>query len=81
MGNRMRSGVVILCGALALGGCVDQNFFVKNAVTYDRYERDYVGCSTAAAQKVPTNTQVGWMPYVGIQESNPVTPSKPTCAI
>ena len=51
---------------LLVGGCVDQEFFVRQNVTYDRYERDFVGCATRATQEVPTNTQVGWMPYGGV---------------
>lgn len=55
---------------LLVGGCVDQEFFVRQNVTYDRYERDFVGCATRATQEVPTNTQVGWMPYVGVYSAD-----------
>ena len=61
---------LLLLGPLA--ACVQQEHFVKNGITYDRYERDTVGCATAATQAVPTNTQVAWAPYVGIysQDTN-----------
>ncbi len=49
-----------------VSGCVPSEFYVKQGVTYDRYERDGVACATAATQAVPTNTQVTWAPYVGI---------------
>jgi hypothetical protein len=52
--------------AVALAGCVPSEFYVQQGVTFDRYERDGVGCATVATQAVPTNTQVGWAPYVGI---------------
>ena len=51
---------------LAVSGCVSQDFWVRNSVTYDKYERDFVGCQTLATQAVPTNTQVGWVPYGGV---------------
>ena len=67
----MRILTVLFCMApLILAGCVDQEFFVRQNVTYDRYERDFVGCATRATQEVPTNTQVGWMPYVGIYSAD-----------
>ncbi|MDU8927555.1 hypothetical protein RXV86_09180 [Alisedimentitalea sp. MJ-SS2] len=59
-----------IAGSVILTACVDQSFFVKQGVTYDRYERDYVQCSTVAAQKVPVNTQIGWAPYVGIYSTD-----------
>ena len=59
------SGVLILVSFL-LTGCVSNEFFVKQGVTFDKYERDSVGCATTATQAVPTNTQVGWAPYVGL---------------
>lgn len=52
--------------ALLLAGCVPSEFYVRQGVTLDRYERDGVGCATQATQAVPTNTQVSWAPYVGI---------------
>jgi hypothetical protein len=52
--------------AVALSGCVTSEFYVKQGVTLDRYQRDTVGCATSATQAVPTNTQVSWAPYVGI---------------
>ena len=61
----MRVALCFVC-FLTLASCVQQQFWVKNAVTYDRYERDFVGCQTTATQSVPTNTQVTWAPYVGI---------------
>ncbi len=52
--------------SLALSGCVPNDFYVKQGVTFDRYQRDSVGCATVATQAVPTNTQVSWAPYVGL---------------
>ncbi len=51
---------------LSLSACVSNDFYVRQGVTYDRYERDGVTCATQATQAVPTNTQVSWAPYVGI---------------
>lgn len=62
----MKNTLFLIGAACLLIGCVDQDFFVKNNVTYETYERQYVGCQTEATQKVPTNTQVTWAPYVGI---------------
>ena len=66
----MRAFVWGSLSLLVLAGCVDQEHFVKQNVTYDRYERDYVACATSATQEVPTNTQVGWAPYVGIYSAD-----------
>jgi hypothetical protein len=57
---------LISISALLVAGCVPNEFFVQQGVTYDRYERDSIGCATEATQAVPTNTQVGWAPYVGL---------------
>lgn len=57
---------LVLAAALLISGCVEQQIWVRNNVTYDQYERDFVGCQTTATQAVPTNTQVSWAPYVGI---------------
>lgn len=62
----MRAWAIGFAAAALVSGCVEQQVFVKQDVTYDRYERDFVGCSTKATQAVATNTQVGWAPYVGI---------------
>ena len=62
--------LAIAAAPLLIAGCVDQEFFVRQNVTYDRYERDFVGCATRATQEVPTNTQVGWMPYVGVYSAD-----------
>jgi hypothetical protein len=60
--------------ALSLTGCVTNEFYVKNGVTLDMYERDGVGCATTATQAVPTNTQIGWAPYVGIYSADTNAP-------
>jgi hypothetical protein len=52
--------------SFALAGCVSSEFYVRQGVTLDRYERDGVACATEATQAVPANTQVSWAPYVGI---------------
>ena len=56
--------------SVSLSGCVANDIYVKQGVTMDRYERDGVGCATEATQAVPTNTQVGWAPYVGIYSAD-----------
>lgn len=70
--------VISMVAVVALSACVQQQFWVKNAVTYDRYERDFVGCQTVATQSVPTNTQVAWAPYVGVYsvDTNSALPTK-----
>lgn len=66
--NSRRIKIVVLAtaSALSLSACVSNDFYVRQGVTYDRYERDGVACATQATQAVPTNTQVSWAPYVGI---------------
>ena len=66
----MRSVFAAVAVSFVVGGCVDQDLFVRQNVTYDRYERDAVGCATKASQQVPTNTQVSWAPYVGIYSTD-----------
>lgn len=58
--------IIALIAPFTLAACVGQEFYVRQNVTFDRYERDTVACRTLATQAVPTNTQVGWAPYVGI---------------
>lgn len=43
-----------------------QSFFLKNGVTYDRYERDTLACANQATASAPSAVQVGWAPYVGV---------------
>ncbi|MGB2202974.1 MAG: hypothetical protein ACPH5G_16715 [Pseudooceanicola atlanticus] len=62
----MRHWTMALAALTLTGGCITTEMMVKPGVTYDRYERDVVGCATTSTQKVPTNTQVGWAPYVGL---------------
>lgn len=61
----MKLGMVAVAG-FALAGCVQQEFFVRQDVNYDRYQRDTAACATKATQEVSANTQVGWVPYVGV---------------
>lgn len=62
--------IILLFPLILTTGCVDQSFFVKQNISYDQYERQYVGCATKATQNVPTNTQVAWAPYVGIYSTD-----------
>ena len=61
-----KSLIIAFSVGVSVSGCVSNEFFVKQGVTFDRYERDSVSCATQATQSVPTNTQVGWAPYVGL---------------
>ena len=54
----------------SLTGCLETEYFVRDGVSFTQYQRDVVGCATQAAQAVPTNTQVGWAPYVGVYSSD-----------
>ena len=56
----------LLLFSIVLSGCVDQEFYVRQGVSLDLYQRDTVSCATTATQAVPTNTQMGWAPYVGV---------------
>lgn len=50
-----------------VSACVpNQQFFLKNGVTLDRYERDGLDCVNKATGATPVNTQVAWAPYVGV---------------
>ncbi|MCV2877585.1 hypothetical protein OE699_01865 [Sedimentimonas flavescens] len=55
---------------VAVSGCVPTMIPIKNGVTYDRYERDTVGCAAESSRQVPTNTQVNWDPYIGIYSTD-----------
>jgi hypothetical protein len=68
--NNFKIGLGLLLSLATVAGCVDQDFFVRQNVTYDKYERDSVSCATRATQQVPTNTQVGWAPYVGVYSTD-----------
>ena len=57
---------VFVAASLSLTGCLEQDFYVRQGVTFDRYQRDTIGCATSATQSVPTNTQLSWAPYVGV---------------
>ena len=50
--------IVPLC-AVALAGCVNQEKFVKNNITYSKYEQDVGHCQTVSTQEVPVNRSPG----------------------
>ncbi|WP_139816233.1 hypothetical protein [Planktotalea arctica] len=59
--------VVVLSIVPFISACVpNQQFFLKNGVTLDRYERDALECVNKATGSTPANTQLGWAPYVGV---------------
>ena len=69
---------VAVAVSLAAAGCgptnlshLNREFFLKQGVTYDRYERDILACANQATSAAPNSTQVGWMPYVGIYSYDP----------
>ena len=60
----------VICCILAcsLGGCVagGGSYYVKQGVTYDRYQRDFLACANEATANAPASNQVQWAPYVGL---------------
>ena len=64
--------IMIIAGLLFATACAEggyvhtRNFFLKNGVSYDRYERDTVSCVNLATVAAPNAPQVGWIPYVGV---------------
>lgn len=46
-------------GALILSGCVAQEQFIKNNISYSMFERDRATCETKATQEIPVNRSVG----------------------
>lgn len=64
-------GAIALVASLS-AGCAParQDFYVKPDVTLDRYERDALACVNQATAATPTNTQIGWMPYVGLYSAD-----------
>jgi hypothetical protein len=65
-GITMKVIYLLTSASLVLSGCISQQFYVKNGVTLDRYERDGVFCATKATQEVGTNTQIAWDYYAGL---------------
>ena len=47
-----------LCG-LVVAGCVNQETFVKNNITYSKYEQDVAYCQTKSTQEVAVNRSPG----------------------
>jgi len=54
--------------ALSLAGCAPtvSNYYVKQGVTYDQYQRDALACANEATANAPDSNQVQWAPYVGV---------------
>tara|TARA_R110002049_G_C9132760_1_gene559128 strand:- start:706 stop:1125 length:420 start_codon:yes stop_codon:yes gene_type:complete len=50
--------LVSVCSAV-LAGCVNQETFVKNNITYSKYEQDVAHCKTKATQEVAVNRSQG----------------------
>lgn len=48
-----------LAATLFLSGCVAQEHFVKNNISYTQYEKDRASCETNAAQEVAVNRSPG----------------------
>lgn len=64
----MKKWMVVL--ALALPGCVPTEIWLREGITVADRSRIVTNCQVAATQNVPTNTQVGWAPYVGIYSAD-----------
>lgn len=76
MGNA-RTGFVVAISILSLASCAGpEPMFVKEGVTFLQYQRDTVSCLNEAAQAVPSNTQLGWQPYVGLYTADTNEPLK-----
>ena len=52
-------GALVLCGAVAVAGCVPQETFVKNNMRYSDFEKDRAMCETTASQQVTVNRSPG----------------------
>lgn len=66
----MKKTGTLLATLALLAGCVPTQYWVKNGVTLAQYQREQTQCEVTGAQSVPTNTQVGWAPYVGIYSAD-----------
>jgi len=66
----LKKYIVLICTGLVVSGCVPVGFWVKEGVRLSDHQRTQTGCEVKAAQDVPTNTQVGWAPYVGVYSAD-----------
>ncbi len=57
---------LVALASFVLAGCVSQPMMVRPGIEYAAYERDRTECAARATQSIPSNTQFGWAPYVGI---------------
>jgi len=52
--------IILVAGfAVSLAGCVNQETFLKNNITYSMFERDVAECQTSSTQEVPVNRSPG----------------------
>ena len=55
----MKKSVMLSALVAALTGCVSQEAFVKNGITYSKYEQDDAICQTKSTQEVAVNRSPG----------------------
>jgi len=55
----MRTVVTLSAFTVLLAGCVSQEAFVKNNITYSKYEQDVAYCQTKSTQEVAVNRSPG----------------------
>lgn len=64
----MKRCLIVL--ALVLQGCVPTEIWLREGISGADRNRIVTNCQVKATQNVPTNTQVGWAPYVGIYSAD-----------
>jgi hypothetical protein len=69
----MKKNALALAALVGFAACANpdvshltQSFYLKNNVSYARYERDTLDCANKATAAAPNAVQVGWVPYIGI---------------
>jgi len=55
----MKKAILVSLCSMSLVGCVNQETFVKNNITYSMYEQDVAQCQTTSTQEVPVNRSPG----------------------
>jgi len=55
----MKRIVLVSICSVFLAGCVNQEAFIKNNITYSKYEQDVAHCKTKSTQDVPVNRSPG----------------------
>ena len=55
----MKNIVLVSFCSVVLAGCVNQETFVRNDITYSKYEQDVAECKTKSTQEVAVNRSQG----------------------